>query len=92
MGESHREPFRSRAAERAEATCFDMSRFDAIPLSTHEGTDTADVRRPGKPDGVTHHYRALAMCMIGCAGPPTPSKIRMYHSLVVASAFLAILQ
>jgi hypothetical protein len=30
------------------------------------------------------------MCMIGCAGPTTPSKIRMYHSLVVAPAFLAI--
>ena len=31
MGDGHREPFRSWAAERAEATCFDMSRFDAIP-------------------------------------------------------------
>jgi hypothetical protein len=35
-------------------------------------------------------YGALAMCMIGCAGPPTHSKIRMYHTLVVAPAFLAI--
>ena len=35
-------------------------------------------------------YGALAMCMIGCAGPPTPSKIRMYHTLVAAPAFLAI--
>jgi hypothetical protein len=35
-------------------------------------------------------YGALAMCMIGCAGPPTPSKSRMYVTLVVASAFLAI--
>jgi hypothetical protein len=30
------------------------------------------------------------MCMIGCAGPTTPSEIRMYHTLVVAPAFLAI--
>jgi hypothetical protein len=35
-------------------------------------------------------YGALAMCMVGCAGPPTPSKIRMYHTLVAAQAFLAI--
>jgi hypothetical protein len=35
-------------------------------------------------------YGTLAMCIIGCAGPPTPSKIRMYHTLVVAPAFLAI--
>jgi hypothetical protein len=35
-------------------------------------------------------YGALAMRMIGCTGPPTPSKIRMYHRLVVAQAFLAI--
>jgi hypothetical protein len=28
--------------------------------------------------------------LIGCAGTPTPSKIRMYHTLVVAPAFLAI--
>jgi hypothetical protein len=33
-------------------------------------------------------YGALAMCMIGCAGPPTPSKYRMYHTLVAAPAFL----
>jgi hypothetical protein len=36
-------------------------------------------------------YGALAMCMIGCAGPPTPSKIRMYHTMVAAPAFLAII-
>jgi FtsH-binding integral membrane protein len=30
------------------------------------------------------------MCVIGCAGSPTPSKIPMYHTLVVAPAFLAI--
>jgi hypothetical protein len=36
-----------------------------------------------------HYYGALAMRMIGCAGPPTPRKIRMYHTLVVAPAFLA---
>jgi hypothetical protein len=35
-------------------------------------------------------YGSLAMCMIGCAGSPTPSKIRMYHTLVAAPAFLAI--
>jgi hypothetical protein len=35
-------------------------------------------------------YGALAMCMIGCAGPPTPSKYRMYHTLVAAPAFLVI--
>jgi hypothetical protein len=35
-------------------------------------------------------YGALTMCMIGCAGPPTPSEIRMYHTLVVEPAFLAI--
>jgi hypothetical protein len=29
-------------------------------------------------------YGALAMCMIGCAGQPTPSKIRVYHTLVAA--------
>jgi hypothetical protein len=34
-------------------------------------------------------YGVLAMCIIGCAGPPTPSKIRMYHTLIVAPAFLA---
>jgi hypothetical protein len=28
------------------------------------------------------------LCMIGCAGPPTPSK--MYHTLVAAPTFLAI--
>jgi hypothetical protein len=33
---------------------------------------------------------ALLMCMIGCAGPPTPSKYRMYHTLVIAPAFLVI--
>jgi hypothetical protein len=37
MGDHHREPFRPWAAERAEATCFDMSRFDAIPPGTHGG-------------------------------------------------------
>jgi hypothetical protein len=35
-------------------------------------------------------YGARAMNMIGCAGPPTPSKIRMNHTLVAAPAFLAI--
>jgi Chromo (CHRromatin Organisation MOdifier) domain len=35
-------------------------------------------------------YGARAMNIIGCAGPPTPSKIRMYHTLVAAPAFLAI--
>jgi hypothetical protein len=35
-------------------------------------------------------YGALAMCMIVCAGPPTPSKYRMYHTLVTAPAFLVI--
>jgi hypothetical protein len=35
-------------------------------------------------------YGALAMCMIGCAGPPTPSRSRVYHTLVVAPGFLAI--
>jgi hypothetical protein len=35
-------------------------------------------------------YDALAICMIGCAGPPTPSKYWMYHTLVAAPAFLAI--
>jgi hypothetical protein len=39
---------------------------------------------------VCYCYSALAMRMIGCAGPPMPSKIRMYHTLVVAPAFLAI--
>jgi hypothetical protein len=34
-------------------------------------------------------YGALAMCMKGCAGLPTPSQILMYHTLVVAPAFLA---
>jgi hypothetical protein len=34
-------------------------------------------------------YGARAMNMIGCAGPPTPSKIRMNHTLVAAPAFLA---
>ena len=38
MGDNHREPFRSWAAERAEYTCFDMSRFDAIPVGTHGGS------------------------------------------------------
>jgi hypothetical protein len=33
-------------------------------------------------------YGVLAMCMIGCAGPPTPSKYWMYHTLVAAPAFL----
>jgi hypothetical protein len=42
----------------------------------------------GRP--VESCYGALAMCMIGCAGPPTPSKIRMYFTLVVAPTFLAI--
>jgi hypothetical protein len=37
MGDHHREPFRPWAAERAENTCFDMSRFDAIPPGTHGG-------------------------------------------------------
>jgi hypothetical protein len=37
-------------------------------------------------------YSAPAMCMIRCAGPLTPRKIRMCHILVVAPAFLAILQ
>jgi AAA domain len=37
-----------------------------------------------------HRYGARAMSMIECAGPPTPSKIRMYHTLVAAPAFLAI--
>jgi hypothetical protein len=41
-------------------------------------------------DFVCYCYSALAMCMIGCAGPLTPSKIQMYHTLVVAPAFLAI--
>jgi hypothetical protein len=27
-------------------------------------------------------FGELSMCMIGCAGPPMPSKIRMYHTLV----------
>jgi hypothetical protein len=35
-------------------------------------------------------YGALAMCIIGCAGPPTPSKYRMYHTLVATPAFLVI--
>jgi hypothetical protein len=30
------------------------------------------------------------MIMIGCAGPPTPEKLRMYHNLVAAPAFLII--
>ena len=58
MGDGHREPFRSWAAERAEATCFDMSRFDAIPPSTRGGIDTADARQPGTPDGDTHPARS----------------------------------
>jgi hypothetical protein len=33
---------------------------------------------------------ALAMCMIGCAGPPTHSNFRMYHTVVAAPAFLVI--
>jgi hypothetical protein len=37
MGEHHREPFQPWEAERAEAVCFDMSRFDAIALGTHGG-------------------------------------------------------
>ena len=55
MGDGHREPFRSWAAERAEATCFDMSRFDAIPPSTrggnrHRGREAAwDARRRHAP-------------------------------------------
>jgi hypothetical protein len=36
-----------------------------------------------------HCYGALAMYMIGCAGPPTPRQIRIYHILVVTPAFLA---
>jgi hypothetical protein len=35
-------------------------------------------------------YGTLAMCMIWCAGQPTTSKIRMNHTLVVASAFLVV--
>jgi hypothetical protein len=34
-------------------------------------------------------YGAWAMGMIGCAGLPTPRKIRMYHTVVAAPAFLA---
>jgi hypothetical protein len=34
-------------------------------------------------------FGALAMSMIGCAGPSTPSKFAMYHTLVAAPAFLA---
>jgi Reverse transcriptase (RNA-dependent DNA polymerase) len=37
-----------------------------------------------------HCYGVRAMSMIGCAGPPTPSKIRMNHTLAAAPAFLAI--
>jgi hypothetical protein len=37
-------------------------------------------------------YGALVMCMIGCAGLQTPSKIGMYHTLVFAPAFLASLK
>jgi hypothetical protein len=41
-------------------------------------------------EGASDCYGALAMCMIGYAGPPTPSKYRMYHTLVAALAFLVI--
>jgi hypothetical protein len=55
MGDRHREPFRSWAAERAEATCFDMARFDAIAPSTpggnrYRGREAAwDARRRHAP-------------------------------------------
>jgi hypothetical protein len=55
MRDSHREPFRSWAAEPAEATSFDMSRFDAIPPSTpggnrYRGWEAAlDARRRHSP-------------------------------------------
>jgi hypothetical protein len=31
------------------------------------------------------------MIMIGCTGPPTPEKFRMYHNLVAAPAFLVMI-
>jgi hypothetical protein len=37
MGEHRREPFRSWAAERTEAACFDISLVDATHLVTHGG-------------------------------------------------------
>jgi hypothetical protein len=55
MGDNRREPFRSWAAERAEATCFETSRFDAIPRSTpggnrYRGREAAwDARRRNSP-------------------------------------------
>jgi hypothetical protein len=32
-----------------------------------------------------------AMIMIRCTGPPTPDKIRIYHNLVAALAFLVMI-
>jgi hypothetical protein len=46
--------------------------------------------RIGKGTGGGECYGALAMCMIGCPGPQTPSKIRIYHTLAAAPVFLAI--
>jgi hypothetical protein len=46
------------------------------------------VRRVRRQSADASCYGALAMYMIGCAGPPTPSKCRMYHTLVAAPAFL----
>jgi hypothetical protein len=55
MGDNRPETFRSWAAERAETTCFDMSRFDAIPPRTpgvnrYWGREVAwDARRRDSP-------------------------------------------
>jgi hypothetical protein len=48
----------------------------------------SSISRRGVGDEIC--YGAWAMSMIGCAGPPTPSKIWTYHTLVAAPAFLAI--
>jgi hypothetical protein len=62
----------------------------AAAVSVRQPTPSTKVRLARRTTVTSRCYGALAMCMVGCAGPPTPSKIRIYHTLVAAPAFLAI--
>jgi hypothetical protein len=63
-----------------EAVCDDKLAFTLVCLSisgVHNDLNVFDA----SPIVTITSRPALAMCTIGYAGPPTPSKIRMYSAL-----------